>query len=194
MLIQARVLRLYNRRVPVWRRLGAASQQAVNALAYPDRNDPALHRDLNAVMASVVEAMKKNDFSQMKEVPNPAQIRGLLPSLTERRGALKSYEVLGMVPRMPGVVQTYVRFDFEEGSEVVRFSWSENRLGPIGGGIPLPAIMRFSPQPGGAFASFDYRTSQVVRVAFNTGPGGKVTGLRVISKDGKSDVVARKTK
>ena len=174
--------------------VGAIGQPAVNLLAYPDKNDLELHRDLNALSASLVEALKKNDLSQIKEVQNPGPVSGMWRALTERYGALKSYQVLGTVPRMPGVVQTYVKLDFETESEVVRLSWSENRLGPVGGGIPLPAITRFSPQAGGAFASFDYRTSQVVRIAFSTDAGGKVTALKVISKDGKSDAVARKTK
>ena len=174
--------------------LGAIGQDAVNLIVYPGNRDPQLHRDTNATTEKVIEALKKGELAGLKEVPDPSPVQRFWQSAKERFGAVKSYHVLGTMPRSPGVVQTYARIEFENATEVIRFSWSGGRLGPMGGGIPLPAMTSFIPQSETTFAAFDYRTSQIVRLAFDKDASGNISGLRVLSIDGQGNVVAKKTK
>ena len=174
--------------------LGAIGQDAVNLLVYPGNRDPQLHRDTNAMTEKVIEALKKGELAGLKEVPDPAPVQRFWQGAKERFGAVKSYHILGTMPRSPGVVQTYARIEFENATEVIRFSWSAGKLGPMGGGIPLPAITSFIPQSETSFTAFDYRTSQIVRIAFDKDVGGNISSLRVLSKDGQGETTAKKTK
>ena len=172
--------------------LGAIGQDAVNLLAYPDNTNPALHLDTNAMTEKLVQALRKGDVASSPEVPDPANVKRYWQNAVTQNGAVRAHQVLGTNPRAPGIVQTYVRVEFENSTQVIRFSWSGGKLGPLGNGIPMPGLTTFNPQSPSAFASFDYRTSQSVRIDFEKDAAGKISSLRFLSKDGRAVATAKK--
>jgi hypothetical protein len=109
-------------------------------------------------------------------------------------GELKSFQILGVSPGSGGNPRVFVKLNGEKSSLVVRllWNWSQKRLLAWGDDIPLPVIIKLSPESETSFINFDFDKSQTVRLRFNTSSDGKVTGLMVRSADGNSDIFARK--
>jgi CubicO group peptidase (beta-lactamase class C family) len=109
-------------------------QQAIGMLIGYKTDRNASLEAMNQRVASALSATL--DGHSSPDIP-PDQWKSLLAE----KGALKKFEVLGTAPVNPEEISTtYARLHFENGTEVLRWIWSNDRLTEILDGTDYPVI------------------------------------------------------
>ena len=147
--------------------------------------------------AAIVESAAKGDFGPMKEALSPMMPRERVEKMqaerwkerTEKYGPFKRATVIGTALDEEGDATTYVRLDFERGSESVEYVWGPRGLAGFRASPGIRGNVFVAESPAN-FASFDLDTGKIVRISFRVDAKGSATGLVVHSKTG--DVAASK--
>jgi hypothetical protein len=181
--------------------IGARGQSAVNFLAYPQQSSPEFFKDVNEAGKQMVTWLEKNDTLQIKSSDYILQkeftaLQSQWKLWMNIIGDLKNIEVLGVSPGSGGNPRTFIQLNGSKTSLVIRllWNWKQKKLLAWGDDIALPAVAKFMPESETTFSSFDLIKSQIIRIHFNTSANGEVTGLTLLSTDGKRDVFAGKIK
>ncbi|HEX5760324.1 MAG TPA: serine hydrolase [Thermoanaerobaculia bacterium] len=172
----------------------AAGQEAVSALAGADAATNLELIGRNDVATEFVEHLKRGDFDWARSItefqaPEPFQrLRNFWHTMTTKKGALKSFRVVGSSPTRGRGIQTFIRFDLERGSEYWMLHWWEGKMRGWAIDVSAPTPPRFLPISADEFASLDVPTSRVTRMRFHreegelaipTASGGQVLARKV---------------
>jgi CubicO group peptidase (beta-lactamase class C family) len=178
-------------------KISAEGQEAIDLLAGASGDERKKLADFTGRSRAVFEAIARGDFdpilSEMKGRAAPDEIRKAVEAMwarfIERHGQFKSIDALGTVPETEAMM-SYVRLNFERGSEYRRCRWERGALVYILQ-VALPLIpTRLAPKSETEFYGYHLGLARVVRLSFNLDSAGAVTGLTFHSDGGKS--VARR--
>ncbi len=183
----------------------AKSQDAINALFFPEKAAPGLFKDLNKLAVSVFEAALKGDYKPFENVLQDKErrlerVRQLIEMrikrFKERTGEIQEVKVFGTLPSDYGgkdVVMTQVQLKGEKGSIYFSLYW-RNKMN-IGVG-PLMSIQEtsvpFMPMSSTEFAGYHLGMAKNISLGFGVDSSGAITGISVHNPSG--DLSARKTK
>lgn len=178
-------------------KIAAEGQEALDHLSAADVAKQNLHADFNRRGEALFKAMAAGDFAPFVEEFKGRAIADEIKQTAsrmwgrwqEQHGQFKSLELLGTVSE-PEAVMTYIRVDFERGSEIRRCRWEGGKLAYI-----LPATLpliptTFVPRSDTAFAGFNLGLARVVRLAFTVDDKKAVAGLRF--ETGRTGALARR--
>ena len=140
----------------------------------------------------ILSALVQNDMAPLRAAmpahrrDRAADLERLFTLFAQGHGALKSYRVLGTVPRDNDRAWTFAHVTFEKGSEVLRLSWKNNQLTTIQrGAYPDPpafqyvASARFESATGRNQITFNLRADGAVASMTVTGQHGAVTAYKM---------------
>ena len=139
----------------------------------------------------ILSALAQNDTAPLRAAmpahrrDRATDLERLFTLFAQGHGALKSYRVLGTVPRDNDRAWTFAHVTFEKGSEVLRLSWKNNHLTTIQrGAYPDPASQyvasaRFESATGRNKITFNLRADGAVESMTVTGQHGAVTAYKM---------------
>jgi CubicO group peptidase (beta-lactamase class C family) len=178
---------------------GAHGQSIANALVYPHLTPPNLQPAVAEAGMQVVRWLSKNELGQLQGshyLPEN-DLHKLIDkwkAWMDAIGGLNSVQVFGVSPGSGGNPRVFIKLNGPKSSLVIRLLWNWEQKVILGWGdnISMPAITRLLPGTDGDWVNFDFDRSQAVRVRFNAGPDGQITGLTIPAAGNGSDLVARK--
>lgn len=183
--------------------LGARGRQAIDALAYPNRDPDPANADRDARATAILQGITSGKDDQVKTALSADQYRFVVPFLTKQVrgyesafGTFKSLEMLGTAP-LPweeSPFRTYAVLTFEDGRMDVFLGWYQGQINDVttGEGRPFPVILPLAPQSRTDFATFDLVTSKSVPLHLQLDRKGFVIGLTIATRRG--DITARKVR
>lgn len=167
-------------------KISAEGQEAISLLAGATASERKTLEGLSSRGKTVFEGVARGDFDpltrEMRGRGEPDEIKkavsGLWSRFIDRHGQFKSIDVLGTVPETEAMM-TYVRLNFERGSEYRRCRWEKGALAYILQ-VALPLIPTyFVARSETEFYGYHLGLAQVVRISFSA------DGLTVYGADGK---------
>jgi CubicO group peptidase (beta-lactamase class C family) len=173
--------------------VAATGQEAVSALAGVDAAVNSQLIDRNKVTTEFVDNLKKGDFDWAKSItefqtPEPFQrLRNFWSTMIAAKGQLKSLSVVSS-PSRGGLMQTFIRFDLERGTEYWLLLWSEGKMRGWSIDVSAPTPTVFRATSPNEFASLDVPTGKITRIRFQENErelliratlGGQVLARRV---------------
>jgi len=166
--------------------LGAAGQEAVNLLCRPDEQSAALLARFNERSRQIIEGIRRGDYEPYRQASADAltaeQARDIgstwLNRLEQKNGALKSIETLGTMPEA-GFLRSFVRLQFERGTEIRRLRWENGKLVSILIGTPPLLVTALQPQSATEFTGLHLGLKRLLPLRFELDQAGRVTGLRL---------------
>lgn len=167
-------------------KISAEGQEAISLLAGATASERKTLEGLSDRGKAVFEGIARGDFDpitrEMKDRGAPDEIKkavgGLWARFIDRHGQFKSLDVLGTIPETEAMM-TYVRLNFERGSEYRRCRWEKGALAYILQ-VALPLIPTyFVAKSETEFYGYHLGLARVVRISFNA------DGLIFHATDGK---------
>ncbi|HMV83595.1 MAG TPA: serine hydrolase domain-containing protein [Blastocatellia bacterium] len=168
--------------------ISALGQEAIDALVAAAPQEQKRLADFNQRAAAVFTGGAKGDFTALAaEFKRPEQVEemkkaftGLWRRFETQHGAFKSLEQLGTVPE-PEAMMTYVKLNFERGSEYRRVRWEGGKLAYVLQGKPPLIPTWFVAQSADSFAGYHVVIGRTVKLGFK-----KDGSLVVLSDKGKT--------
>jgi len=155
--------------------ISAVGQQAIDLLVAANSAEQKRQADFNRRAAAVFNGIAKGDLSEFsKEFKNQAQLERLKPQVSALwkrfeagHGGFQSLEVIGTVPETEALM-TYVKLNFERGSEYRRCRWEDGKLAYILLGEPPFMPTWFVPQSKTDFVGYHVVLGKTVRISFGS--------------------------
>lgn len=174
--------------------ISATGQEAIDVLIAASPQEQKRQADFNQRAAAVFQGVAKGEFGALAaEFKRPGQVEefkkafaGLWRKFETQHGAFKSIESLGTVPE-PEALMTYVKLNFERGSEYRRVRWENGKLAYVLLGKPPLIPTSFIAQSNDGFAGYHVVIGRTVRLGFKNGDS-----LTVLSDKGKQMPTATK--
>ena len=165
---------------------------AVRPLGKPTpETDSAMHHAFNRKADVILAGLARNDTAPLRAAmpvhrrDRAADLERLFTLFAQGHGALKSYRVMGTVPRGTDRAWTFAHVTFEKGTEVLRLTWKDDQLATIQrGAYPDPAFQheasaRFESATGRNKITFNLRADGAVESMTITGRHGAVTAYKL---------------
>lgn len=168
-------------------KISAVGQEAVDLLMAASAEERKRHADFNKRATAIFEGIARRDFeplaAEFKQKPGFAEFKQAAEALWKKfeasHGAFKSVELLGTVPEVEAAM-TYVRLNFERGSEQRRIRWEGGKLAYVLLGAPPFIPTWFVAQSKDSFSGYHVVIGRVVKITFTNG-----ASLTVVSDKGK---------
>jgi CubicO group peptidase (beta-lactamase class C family) len=172
----------------------ATGQEAVSALVGVDATANMQLIGRNNVTTDFVEHLKQGEFDWVKsmsefQAPEPFQrLRNFWRTMIATKGQLKGFSVIGSSPSRGQMIQTFIRFDLEHGTEYWQLLWASEKLRGWSINVSAPTPTVFLATSASEFASLDVPTGRVSRIQFHekegellipTTSGGQVLARKV---------------
>lgn len=174
--------------------ISATGQEAIDVLIAALPQEQKRHADFNQRAAAVFQGVAKGEFGALAaEFKRPEQVEefkkafaGLWRKFETQHGGFKSIESLGTVPE-PEALMTYVKLNFERGSEYRRVRWEGGKLAYVLPGKPPLIPTSFVAQSKDSFIGYHVVIGRTVKFSFKNGDS-----LIVLSDKGKQIQTATK--
>ncbi len=165
--------------------MSAEGQGAIDLLSGADSKERKQNADFNARAQAVFEGISKGEFSaalrEMAHQGTPDELKQMLTAyrkrFTDRLGEFRSIEVLGTIPETEATM-TYLRLNFEKGSDHRRIRWENGKLAFILlAAFPLIPTTLAS-QSATEFYGYHLGLARLVQFRFERNAEQQITGLR----------------
>jgi CubicO group peptidase (beta-lactamase class C family) len=180
----------------------AVGQEAVDLLMGYSEEEAAAANRRSELAGSVIAGFVAGNLEPLREASaNFEERREVLERIwrvrEENGGAFRTHEVLGTVPgwreEVP-VLVTFVRLDFERGSELFRLHWDEAGVFgfSVGGSLSHLAPTLLIPQAEHSFVGYNLSIQRPVPVRFVAGSNGPASDLAIQTARGEMVVPREK--
>lgn len=165
-------------------KISAVGQDAIDMLTAATPEERKLLANYNKRAEAVFSGIARGDFNvlsgELRQKAEAAEFKQAAEALWQRfetkHGTFKSIEPMGTVPETDAVM-TYVKLNFERGSEYRRCRWEGGKLAYILQGAPPLLPTRFVPQSKTEFSGYHVVIGRAVKIRFDVDGDGKAISL-----------------